>query len=288
MIRSYAILPCNGLDKCAGCITQEIALLLSEQSESQIICPVFYCTAEARYTKLVQELPLLVVDGCATRCASKLATEKNLKISDKLIVTDEAKSAAIELSESLRINDEEKQLARKIVDRLLKEPKKQADTGQSSAFFPSRLDYELYQKDKFIFRVPTNKRFYFNENDVWVYVSGNKARIGVTDYVQKSLSDIIFVTLPSIGLEVEQFDGAGEIESGKAVFEIISPVSGTITTVNDRLMDKPELINENPYEQGWLAEIELSDFEADKDLLHEFDDYFPILKRKADEYNAKS
>jgi glycine cleavage system H protein len=87
---------------------------------------------------------------------------------------------------------------------------------------------------------------------------------------------------------VEQFDGAGEIESGKAVFEIISPVSGTITRVNDRLMDKPELINENPYEQGWIAEIELSDFEADKDLLHEFDDYFPILKRKADEYNAKS
>jgi len=286
--KAYAILPCNGLDKCAGCITQEIALLLSERSESQIICPVFYRIADTRYAKLVEELPLLVIDGCATRCASKLAAEKNIRITDKVIVTEDAKTAGVVLSRGLRIGKAEKQLAMQIVDRLLLKPEIQTVAAQTAGFFPSRLTYEAYTKDKFIFRVPNNNGFFFNENDVWAYISGNIARIGVTDYVQKSLSDIMFFTPPSIGSELEQFDSAGEIESGKAVFEVISPVSGTITAVNELLIDKPEMINENPYEQGWIAELELSDSEADKELLHEFDGYYPILKRKVDEYNVKS
>jgi len=281
-------MPCNGLDKCAGCITREAALLLSEQSESQIICPVFYRTADARYNKLAQELPLLVIDGCATRCASKLAAEKNLKVADKVIVTEAAKIAGIELAAGLRMGETEMRLAKQIAESLLKEPEQEPETEQHNSFFPLDLNYELYRKDKFIFRLPADKGFYFNENDVWAYVSGNKARIGVTDYVQKSLSDIMFFSPPSIGAEVGQFDGAGEVESGKAVFEVISPVSGMVTAVNDRLINKPELINENPYEQGWIAELELSDFEADKDLLYEFDGYFPILKRKVDEYHVKS
>lgn len=288
MSKAFAILPCNGLDKCAGCITQEVALLLAEQSESQIICPVFCQVADAKYTKLTMELPLLVIDGCATRCASKLAIVKNLKIVDKVMITEEARSASIEISASLRMSDGEKQLAQKIADRLLGEPEKQTDIVQTTSFFPAMLDYETYKKDKFLFRVPTNKSFYFNENDVWAYVSGNKARIGVTDYVQKSLSDIMFFTPPSISSEVEQFDEVGIVESGKAVFEIISPVSGTVTVVNTRLVGYPELINQNPYEQGWIAELELTDFEADKELLHEFDGYFPILKRKVDKYRVKN
>jgi len=283
MGKTYAVLPCNGLDKCAGCVTQEIAVLISEYSESQIICPVFYRVADVKYTRLAGEFPLLVVDGCATRCASKLAADKNLKIADKIMVTEEAKSAGVELTDALRMGESEKQLARQIVDRLIKEPVEQVPVKQSTDFFPSNITYEEYKKEKFIFRVPTNAGFYFNENDVWVYVSGTKARIGVTDYVQKNLSDIMFFSPPSVGAEIEQFDSAGEVESGKAVFEVISPVSGTITAINERLTNNPELINENPYEQGWIAELELSDFKADNEMLHEFEGYFPIIKRKVDE-----
>lgn len=152
--------------------------------------------------------------------------------------------------------------------------------------FPSSLDYDSYTKDKFIFRIPKTKGFYFNENDVWAYISDGFARIGITDYVQKSLSDILYFNPPSIGTDLEQFDTAGGIESHKAVFEIISPVSGKITAVNEQLLDHPELINQYPYEQGWIAELALSDFEEDKDLLHEYDGYFPILKRKVDEYRG--
>jgi len=288
MGKSYTILPCNGLDKCAGFITQEIAMLMSEHSKSQIICPVFYRVADAKYTKLAGALPLLVVDGCATRCASKLAADKNLKITDKIVVTEEAKSAGIELTDALRMGESEKLLARQIVDRLMKETVEQVQVKQSTDFFLSDITYEEYKKDKFVFRVPKNTGFFFNENDVWAYVTGTKARIGVTDYVQKNLSDIMFFSPPSVGAEIEQFDSAGEVESGKAVFEVISPVSGTITAINERLTNNPELINENPYEQGWIAELELSDFETDNELLHEFEGYFPIIKRKVDGYHVKS
>lgn len=284
MSKSYAVLPCNGLDKCAGCISKEIALVLKENSESEIICPVLYRVADARYSKIAQEKPLLVIDGCATRCASKLAAKKNLKVANKINVTEEAKSRDIEINASLRLGDKELQLARAVVEDLLKEQKQSEDSDHKMAF-PEHFDYETYKKDKFIFRVP-KEGFYFNENDCWAYISDNIARVGVTDFVQQSLSDIMFFTPPSVGSEVEQFGELGTVESGKAVFEVVSPVSGKIIAVNDELDATPELINKNPYEKGWIADIELSDFESDKELLLEFEGYFKILKRKVDEFHV--
>ncbi|MBK5263599.1 MAG: glycine cleavage system protein H [Peptostreptococcaceae bacterium] len=285
MNKSYAILPCNGLDKCAGCISKEVAVILTENSDSEIICPVFYRVADARYNKLAMEKPLLVIDGCATRCASKLASEKNLKITEKINITDEAKQNDINIGESLHLGDNELKLVKIIFDKLTVEIKTEAITNDNFDF-PINIKYEVYKKDKFVFRIPTNDGFYFNENDVWAYIVGNKARIGVTDFVQKSLSDIMYFTPASIGNEIEQFEDAGSVESGKAVFEIISPVSGTITAINDKIIEAPELINQNPYEQGWILEMELSDFGSDKELLYNFDGYFPVLKRKVDEFHV--
>lgn len=284
MSKAYAALPCNGLDKCAGCVAKEIALVLSENSESEIICPVLYRIADARYNKIAQEKPLLVIDGCATRCASKLAAEKGLKVSQKINVTEEAKSRNITLSNTLRMGEKELQLVQAVVEDLLKEPE-QAESEKQEITFPEHFDYETYKKDKFIFRVP-KQGFYFNENDCWVYISGNIARVGVTDYVQQSLSDIMFFTPPAVGSEIEQFGELGTVESGKAVFEVVSPVSGKVVAVNDELSSAPELINKNPYEKGWIADIELSDFENDKELLLDFDGYFAILKRKVDEFHV--
>lgn len=284
MSKSYAVLPCNGLDKCAGCLAREIALNLAENSESEIICPVLYRTAEARYQKLAEEKPLLVIDGCNTRCASKLAAEKNLKIAQKINVTEEAKNRGVAIGASLRLSADELQFAKSVADALLRQSD-EAEKAQN-VIFPEHLDYETYKKDKFIFRLPKGN-FYFNENDCWVYVSGKYARVGVTDFVQQSLSDIMFFTSPEVGDEVQQFGELGEIESGKAVFEVISPVSGKIVAVNEELSDAPELINQSPYEKGWIADLELSDFESDRELLLDFDAYFPVLKRKVDEFHVR-
>lgn len=283
MSKSYAILPCNGIDKCAGCIAKEVALKLTETTDSEIICPVLYRVAEARYNKVASEKPLLVIDGCATRCASKLASEKGLKIAKKINISDESKTNNIAINNSLRLEENELKLADIITSNLTKVEEKMEN--QSSFAFSEDIQYEIYKKDKFTFRVP-KEGFYFNENDCWAYIAGNKARIGVTDYVQKSLSDIMFFTPPAVGSEIEQFGESGNIESGKAVFEIISPISGTITAINEKLLESPELINENPYEKGWIAEIELSDFENDKDFLYDFSKYFEVLKRKVDEFHV--
>ena len=285
MSKKYAILPCNGLDKCAGCISSEVAIKVCEESESELICPVLYRVAESRYNKVAEENPLLVIDGCATRCASKLAVEKGLKVAKKITVTEEAKNNDIIIGKALRIDSEEQRLVDIISKDILKEEDKEEKSLDNKVGFPETIEYEIYKKDKFIFKVP-KEGFYFNENDSWVYISGNIARIGVTDYVQQSLSDIMFFNEPAIDSEIEQFGELGTIESGKAVFEVVCPVSGKIISINDEIIAAPELINENPYEKGWIAEIELGDLEEDKDFLLNFEDYFKILKRKVDDFHV--
>ncbi len=146
--------------------------------------------------------------------------------------------------------------------------------------------YETFQKGKFIFRIPKNPETWFNENDCWALIRGNIARIGVTDWVQQNLSDILYFYPPEIGAEINQFGDAGSIESSKAVFDLVSPVSGRVISVNSKLGQHPELINENPYESGWIAEIELQDPDSDKKLLIGFEKYFEIIRKKAEETNV--
>lgn len=285
MNKRFAILPCNGLDKAAGQVSREIALRLMEQTSSEIICPVFYRYADAKYNKLAGEMPLLVIDGCAHRCASKQAAEKKLTVAKKIVVSEEGKKQDIALGKSLRLGDEELRLADQLAAELIKEDEAPV-LNEQVVVYPEKYEYEEYLKDKFIFRVPRDG-FLFNGNDCWAYVVGNRARIGVTDYVQQVLSDILFFTPPEVGAMVEQFGEAGEIESGKAIFEIVSPVSGTVTAVNEKLLTAPELINENPYELGWIAELELKDLEEDKELLMDNKAYLEIMKKKVDEFHAK-
>ena len=285
MVENYAVLPCNGLDKCAGVISGELAKQLCQNGENEMICPVFYRVAEAKYNKSAAEHPLLVIDGCHTRCASKLAAEKKLKISGKVNITEEAKKHNVEINDHLRLRENEFLLIEKILTGLNQSEEKvtRFSDEKSDAF---DFSYTTFQHGKFLFRVPENPEVYFNENDCWACVSGNRARIGVTDFVQQNLSDILYFTPPGMGAEIDQFGEAGEIESSKSVFEIISPVSGAVVAINDLLVKKPELINENPYESGWIAELELRDFEGDKELLIGFDKYFEIMKKKVEELNG--
>ncbi len=285
MIEHYAILPCNGLDKCAGVISGKLAIKLCENAENEILCPVFYRVSDKKYNKIAAERPLLVVDGCQTRCASKLAAEKNLKITKKLIIAEEAKGHGVELNDNLRITDQGKVLIEALFNDLNKDEDKVLSSSSEPAFCYD-FKYETFQNGKFIFRIPQNGDVFFNENDCWAWVNGNRARIGVTDYVQQNLSDILYFYPPEIGDEIDQFGELGSIESSKAVFELVSPFSGKVISVNEKLQKNPELINENPYELGWIAELELADTEGDKDLLIRFERYLEIIKKKVEEANV--
>lgn len=93
----------------------------------------------------------------------------------------------------------------------------------------------------------------------WIRTDDGRARVGITDYAQDALGDVVYVQLPDPGLEVIASASCCEVESTKSVSEVYAPVSGTIVEVNEALADTPELLNQDPYGNGWLFVIELSD-----------------------------
>jgi glycine cleavage system H protein len=97
----------------------------------------------------------------------------------------------------------------------------------------------------------------YSTDHEWADVAENGARVGITDYAQDALGDVVFVSLPPVGKHVAAGDAIGEVESTKSVSEIYAPVSGTIREVNSILEQAPELVNSDPYGEGWLVVIEL-------------------------------
>jgi glycine cleavage system H protein len=114
--------------------------------------------------------------------------------------------------------------------------------------------------------VPDDLRY--SPEHEWIRVDGTHVRIGITDYAQDALGDIVYVELPKVGSEVTAGGPLGEVESTKSVSEIYAPVAGTVTAVNDALAGGPERINQDPYGEGWICELELAEG-ADVDSLLE-------------------
>jgi len=99
----------------------------------------------------------------------------------------------------------------------------------------------------------------YTKDHEWVRVEDKLARIGITDHAQTELTEIVFVELPAVGKEVKVGDVLGNVESVKTVSEVFSPVSGAVKEANGKLVDSPELLNKDPYGQGWVAVVEMSD-----------------------------
>ena len=109
----------------------------------------------------------------------------------------------------------------------------------------------------------------------YVHVEGGIGTVGITDYAQKELGDVVFVELPQVGTELEAGDELGSIESVKAVSELFSPVSGEVVEVNEKLADKPELVNTDPYGDGWMIKVKLADASEINELMNadDYEDY---------------
>jgi glycine cleavage system H protein len=123
---------------------------------------------------------------------------------------------------------------------------------------------------------PANLKY--TETDEWVRVEGDQATIGITDYAQDQLGDIVYVELPwDVGTSVSHEAKFGDIESVKATSELISPVSGEVVKVNEDLKEKPELINDNPYEDGWMLVVKIAN-PAELDSLMSAEEYKAYLE----------
>jgi len=99
----------------------------------------------------------------------------------------------------------------------------------------------------------------YSREHEWVLVEGDSATIGISDFAQSELGDVVYVEVPEVGEKISKEDPFGAVESVKAVSDLYAPVSGTVVEVNDALPDTPELINEDPYGEGWIIKVTLSD-----------------------------
>lgn len=122
-----------------------------------------------------------------------------------------------------------------------------------------------------------NELRYSKEHE-WVKVEGNKARIGITDFAQSELGDIVFVELPEVGDELSVNEPFGSVESVKTVSELYAPISGKVVEVNANLDDSPEFVNESPYENAWMVVVELSD-ESELDNLMTAEQYEEMINQ---------
>jgi len=144
-----------------------------------------------------------------------------------------------------------------------------------------KMSDDFYQEvaDKFIFTV--KKGLFYTENDVWTKIKDGEAQIGVTDFLQRRSGDVTFVELPKKGSIIRrEEEEIFSYETIKAIVSIASPFDGIITEVNTMLKDKPELINEDPYGEGWIATISPSHLEEDKRYLMTAEKYFELMKSK--------
>jgi len=125
----------------------------------------------------------------------------------------------------------------------------------------------------------------FSKEHEWVLVDGEVALVGITEYAQEELGDVVYVELPEVGEKITKDDPFGSVESVKAVSDLFAPVSGTVVEVNDSLPDGPEVVNEDPYGDGWMIKVKMTDKEELKDLLdpEEYAEYIDQQKEEEDE-----
>ena len=111
---------------------------------------------------------------------------------------------------------------------------------------------------------------YYSNDFEWIKIEGDKVRMGVTDYAQKQLREIVYAELPTVGTLLKQNEPYGTVESVKAVSDLISAISGTVEEINEEVQSKPEILNEDPFVKGWLLIIKPSNLEAELENLMDF------------------
>jgi len=132
--------------------------------------------------------------------------------------------------------------------------------------------------DKFIFKV--KKGILYSQEDCWVELQTGMAIVGVTDFAQRVAGDVVFVETLEVGVALTQGKPMGQFETIKMNVELVSPVSGVIEEVNTVLSDKPELINEDPYSEGWIYKVKAEKMEEESKYLLTDKAYFELMKRK--------
>jgi glycine cleavage system H protein len=139
--------------------------------------------------------------------------------------------------------------------------------------------------DKFVFRV--RRDCWYSDSGVWVHLEDGSARVGVSDYLQQVSGDVAFADVRPAGTVLAAGEELASIETIKVILSVESPVAGTIVQVNEAVEGSAELVNQDPYGEGWLAVIELRDWEADRARLLDAERYLEVMRAQAQEEVTK-
>ena len=264
------VLPCAGYDRPGGRISRLVAdNLLSVDSSINIGSIGALSSERPGELKDLRSSDIVCIDGCSVQCASKLVEKNHTRGFESIEVS------AIPDFEKLETNEKVTTITSMIFQLWNVEPTSIVKIAEGDG---PKDDYLTEMIDKFILRV--KKGLLYSDNDFWVQREVDLVRIGLSDLLQQMVSDVYFVELAEIGTRVEFGDELGSFESTKIAMEIISPISGTVIEKNKALEDNPELVNEDPYEKGWLYVIHPDD-SSEMNLLKTADEYLIYGVEKA-------
>ena len=288
LTKPRCVLPCNGLDKSLGVVAREAALALVDMDNGyELVCPVLLNHGDEKVETVVKETAVTVINGCMTRCATKLLEQRGVQPRAQVLVTDASKKHGIKPGSSLVLSEDGAKLAKAIASDIIKDSKTKDDATAIHEDHAASTEYFKTKRDKFTFKVPVSG-YLFNENDCWIKPTGDGlALVGITDFLQNNAGDVLYVNFPEVGKTFDIFDEIGSFESVKTVLDVIAPAGGKIVATNPHLNEEPELMNTDPYGKGWFVQIEPSDLEEDKDLLHDGPAYFEYMKGKIEQEMKK-
>ncbi len=290
------VIPCSGIERLTGLLSSQIALELirmgKENSKNISIEPSFaqIATEKDKFQKILSNQTTCILNGCGKQCTSKLLEKLNIKPAMVFSIPQLIKGKGFSPKGKFNLTEDDYKIATETAQELYSklfpdkiEPKNQSE-GSPIQFMPKFESWQEFIQSKFVFKVPNKKTdFYFNWNDAWVYIQDEKAVVGISDYLQQNMSDIIIIDLPEVGSNSEQLESLASIESTKTVIDLISPFTGKVVEVNSALIETPDLINADPYTKGWICVIEPTLFETELEDLMSPTEYFEHMKEKIED-----
>jgi glycine cleavage system H protein len=296
-LNEMRLLACAGPEKIQGLITSLVSRYIEEHKliDNCLFKPsIPQIAANLDSVKDVKfdEIKWIVLNGCGDQCVNKILQNNGAKPFFISSVSKLLKSLNIVLTKECStiegITPHIPKIAEELINQLkeyIVETSKSTDILIKKEFHPEYSEIKEYIYTKFKFKVPfKEKGLFYSWNDTWVHFDGELVWMGISDYLQQNLSDILMIQLPKVGEKFEQMDAMATLESSKTINEMLTPFSGEIIIINETLNENPELINSDPYGKGWICAMKPSKIEDERENVMNPQEYFNQMEEKVAEH----
>ena len=294
------LLPCSGIEKITGQLSSFVVLeALKKKTDLPISSKISFGQLSVNVEdaqKIISNYNVVAINGCGQQCVNKLLATMSASPSLIISVAQLIKGKPYAPKNNQVLTDKELEIVPTMAEDLLKliqinflnKPINRSILGEKFEFKPNYSKILEFAYTKFYFKVPEHSKLWYTWNDGWGFEQDGLIVIGITDYLQKNISDVMVADIQKVGTKVEQMDPVATIESSKTVVELLSPFSGEIIAINQKLEESPELINISPYEAGWVCILKpLGNLDEERENLLNPEGYFEEMKKKVENDSHK-